>query len=144
MAFRPFERRESGEHPDFSLLRRSSDGAGYNVFYRMTCGVRHLYQTILSASNRTQTSVADSKDPGLSSVLLSGRYRPLAILGKGTFSQLVLAEDLYSPIKRHVAIKIMNKGCDYIGIQVRSRMPWSFLSRGLGMSKDFLDQCCGS
>eukprot|EP00475_Leptophrys_vorax_P033131 TRINITY_DN51833_c0_g1_i2.p1 TRINITY_DN51833_c0_g1~~TRINITY_DN51833_c0_g1_i2.p1 ORF type:complete len:502 (+),score=82.79 TRINITY_DN51833_c0_g1_i2:990-2495(+) len=49
--------------------------------------------------------------------LLYARYKPVALLGKGTFSQLIVAEDLYHPTKKHFAIKIMNRNCDYIGIQ---------------------------
>jgi serine/threonine protein kinase len=49
--------------------------------------------------------------------VLCGRYKPVALLGKGTFSQLIVAEDLYHPNRKQYAIKIMNKNCDYIGIQ---------------------------
>lgn len=50
--------------------------------------------------------------------LFDGRYKVLAMLGQGTFSQLFLAEDSFSAARRRVALKVMNTRYTYVGTQV--------------------------
>jgi serine/threonine protein kinase len=51
--------------------------------------------------------------------LFDGRYKVLSMIGQGTFSQLFLAEDRFSAIRRRVALKVMNTKYTYVGLQVR-------------------------
>eukprot|EP00276_Gloeochaete_wittrockiana_P003784 CAMPEP_0184644548 /NCGR_PEP_ID=MMETSP0308-20130426/1256_1 /TAXON_ID=38269 /ORGANISM="Gloeochaete witrockiana, Strain SAG 46.84" /LENGTH=526 /DNA_ID=CAMNT_0027073147 /DNA_START=326 /DNA_END=1909 /DNA_ORIENTATION=+ len=50
------------------------------------------------------------------------RYRYIKDIARGTYSQVVLAEDVYSPVKRCVAIKITNAHYRYIGVQETCRL----------------------
>ncbi len=105
MAFSPYQQ-HSDNTKTFHLLRRVQDGPQYNLTLRLTAGLA----TAFNPNKEEQSG-------GGGLPVLCGRYKPIALLGKGTFSQLIVAEDLYHPHKKQYAIKIMNKNCDYIGIQ---------------------------
>lgn len=106
MAFSMYNASVHATSTDHLKLSQSTHHSEYNLGLRQTVGLCALHKTI-----------REGGAPPTDSAILNGRYKPISVLGKGTFSQLVVAEDLYHPSKRQVAIKIMNKSCEYIGIQ---------------------------
>lgn len=144
MAFVPFKRKQdhhitgiSCSINPFIAPTKPEKGDSCNLTLRATAGLRYVNRIVFMAQQTTNALSNQGKklvNTQMSSInenmnmnrdaaamntlpILNARYRPLAFLGKGTFSQLIVAEDLYHPSKKHFAVKIMNPHCDYIGIQ---------------------------
>eukprot|EP00808_Paulinella_micropora_P016043 g16522.t1 len=113
-------------------MARSLPGATPNLTHYLTGGIRHLFLRIanpISHVDSRQPSISGG-DGFLQAELISNgtqrwpelnpRYQVLGQIAQGTFSQLFLAVDLFSPLGQQVAIKVMNMQDWSIGEQEAS------------------------
>ena len=116
-----------------------------NQVQMLTCGLATLYSSIhrnattphnphspfsLFASNESRTQFPSgywSTPQGalnlsnLASLpLLARRFKPLSVIGEGTFAQILSAQDTFDPLKRSYAIKVLNRNFGALGLREES------------------------
>jgi len=113
----------------------SSLSLSFNIPLRQTVGLRRLHEDIRQTlplpfgqnqkkrkdpEGRTKT---DGTVNGFDRLpLLACRYRFVREIARGTYSQVILCEDVYSQFCRCVAIKVTNSHYKYIGVQETCRL----------------------
>jgi hypothetical protein len=93
---------------------------GRNNNIAAATGITLLLASVFYAEDDDTDGALNLADP-LDAImpLLGGRFRLKARLGQGAFCQTLMAEDLYHPERRLVAIKIMHMPYNVIGHEVR-------------------------
>ncbi|CAG8622971.1 8750_t:CDS:2, partial [Acaulospora morrowiae] len=114
-----YQKQLEGQHNFFRNCRPTT--ARFNIVRRLTAGLSKLYQQLYENQNALHANArldrSFIKDFIKPYEMLAHRYRVINKIGRGTFSQVVCAEDTYYPVRHLVAIKIMAPQFNSIGIQ---------------------------